>query len=319
MSTSFVSIDFETANNDRASVCSVGLARFENGQLVETFSRLVKPHPDHGEFLNDPWHVQLHGISEASVEQAASFGEVWVEMRELISDLPVVAHNALSVEAVSLRKLFSLYSIVDQDVSVFCSRDMSRSLLNLQGYGLKFVAAELGIRLEHHHDALSDAVAAGQIVCELMSRHGCVTLDDVFDRSGAGLSRVSAVGVSKFEGKALSRNTKGATAKDVIAEYGVTGGLTGPLVGKEVAISGTLIGMTKADAWRLICECGGTPADDFTNRVSFLVLGSKEFDNYRPGGEFTGKMQKAMARIAKGEPVEIISQQDLLDLFQATF
>ena len=39
----FVAIDFETANRERTSICSVGLVRVENGDIREKIYRLIRP------------------------------------------------------------------------------------------------------------------------------------------------------------------------------------------------------------------------------------------------------------------------------------
>jgi DNA polymerase-3 subunit epsilon len=39
----FVAIDVETANPDFASICQIGLARFKDGQLVDTWEALIDP------------------------------------------------------------------------------------------------------------------------------------------------------------------------------------------------------------------------------------------------------------------------------------
>jgi len=39
----FVAIDVETANSDMASICQIGIAKFENGILVEEWVSLVNP------------------------------------------------------------------------------------------------------------------------------------------------------------------------------------------------------------------------------------------------------------------------------------
>lgn len=39
----FVAIDFETANSNAYSPCSVGIAKFENGTLVDSFYSLINP------------------------------------------------------------------------------------------------------------------------------------------------------------------------------------------------------------------------------------------------------------------------------------
>lgn len=42
----FAAIDFETANQHRSSVCSVGVVIVRNSQVVDKFYRLIHPIPD---------------------------------------------------------------------------------------------------------------------------------------------------------------------------------------------------------------------------------------------------------------------------------
>lgn len=39
----FAAIDFETANNERSSVCSVGIVIVRGGEIVDKFYSLIKP------------------------------------------------------------------------------------------------------------------------------------------------------------------------------------------------------------------------------------------------------------------------------------
>ena len=40
-------IDFETANNERTSVCSVGVVIVRDGEIVDTFYSLIQPEPNY--------------------------------------------------------------------------------------------------------------------------------------------------------------------------------------------------------------------------------------------------------------------------------
>ena len=42
----FAAIDFETANNERTSVCSVGVVIVSDGEIVDTFYSLIQPEPN---------------------------------------------------------------------------------------------------------------------------------------------------------------------------------------------------------------------------------------------------------------------------------
>lgn len=39
----FAAIDFETANGQRSSVCSVGVVIVRNGEVVDSYYSLIKP------------------------------------------------------------------------------------------------------------------------------------------------------------------------------------------------------------------------------------------------------------------------------------
>lgn len=46
----FAAIDFETANYERSSVCSVGVVIVRGGEIVDKFYSLIKPEPEYYTF-----------------------------------------------------------------------------------------------------------------------------------------------------------------------------------------------------------------------------------------------------------------------------
>ena len=43
----FAAIDFETANSQRSSVCSVGIVIVRGGEIADKFYSLIKPEPEY--------------------------------------------------------------------------------------------------------------------------------------------------------------------------------------------------------------------------------------------------------------------------------
>ena len=41
----FIAIDFETANQQPSSVCSIGVVMVRNGQVADSFYSLIQPEP----------------------------------------------------------------------------------------------------------------------------------------------------------------------------------------------------------------------------------------------------------------------------------
>ena len=67
----FAAIDFETANNERSSVCSVGIVIVRNGEIADSFYSLIQPEPNYYNY----WCSQVHGLMHG----AAVGGAVAVE------------------------------------------------------------------------------------------------------------------------------------------------------------------------------------------------------------------------------------------------
>ncbi|HSY61939.1 MAG TPA: exonuclease domain-containing protein, partial [Cytophaga sp.] len=68
----FTALDFETANAHKTSICAVGMAIVENGKVVKTISKLIKPIPDFYSY----WNMQIHGITPDMTSDAPYFIDV---------------------------------------------------------------------------------------------------------------------------------------------------------------------------------------------------------------------------------------------------
>ena len=54
----FIAIDFETANQQPSSVCSVGVVMVRDGQIVNSFYSLIQPEPNYYNY----WCQRVHGM-----------------------------------------------------------------------------------------------------------------------------------------------------------------------------------------------------------------------------------------------------------------
>jgi len=89
----FISLDFETANHSRVSICAAGLAVFEDGQLTESPYWLVRPPKGHGWFDDD--FIECHGLTHLDVLDAPEFPAIAKELvGRLAGDDLVIAHYA---------------------------------------------------------------------------------------------------------------------------------------------------------------------------------------------------------------------------------
>ncbi len=91
----FAAIDFETANFERCSVCSVGVVIVRNGEIDDTFYSLIHPEPNYFNRIC----TNVHGLTRQDTEDAPVFNEVWTQVEPLVAGLPLVAHNSSFDEA----------------------------------------------------------------------------------------------------------------------------------------------------------------------------------------------------------------------------
>ena len=72
----FAAIDFETANGQRTSVCSVGVVVVRGGRPSESIYRLIRPYPNY----YSAFTTAIHGLTRSDTENAPSFPDVWGEI-----------------------------------------------------------------------------------------------------------------------------------------------------------------------------------------------------------------------------------------------
>lgn len=161
----FAAIDFETANNLRSSVCSVGVVIVRDGEIVDKFYSLIYPEPDYFTY----WTTQVHGLTMDDVQDAPVFPEVWAQIVPMIEGLPLVAHNSPFDEG-CLKSVFEVYQMEYPDYEFYDTCAAARKQLKgeLPNHQLHTVSAYCGYDLENHHHALADAEACAAIALKLL-------------------------------------------------------------------------------------------------------------------------------------------------------
>ncbi|WP_372751427.1 3'-5' exonuclease [Labilibaculum sp.] len=170
----FTALDFETANGQRNSACSLGLVRVRNGKIVECKDWLISP----PEMYFHPINVSIHGITEEDVMSKPSFNYLWDEIENYLQGEIVIAHNA-SFDVSVLRACLKTYGIAFPEFDYLCTIQISRCIWpNLPNHKLNTLAHLFDIPLKHH-DALEDTLACAKIAikaCEVMNVNNLIEL-----------------------------------------------------------------------------------------------------------------------------------------------
>ena len=163
----FVAIDFETADKGADSACSVGLVRVEDGRVVEKVVQLIRPpRIAEGDLFNpapDFEFTYIHGIKPDMVASAPTFAQAWPKLERLLKGADfMAAHNAPFDNGV-LSACCEAARLPKPAHRFVCTVRLARNTWNLYPTKLPNVCSHLGITL-NHHEALSDAMACAQIV-----------------------------------------------------------------------------------------------------------------------------------------------------------
>ncbi|WP_377296212.1 3'-5' exonuclease [Rhizobium sp. SGZ-381] len=186
-----IAIDFETANEQRGSACSVGLAWIEDGRVVRVEERLIRPH----DMRFSSFNIAVHGIRPEHVEDAGEFPEVMDEFIDDFAGATMIAHNAAFDFSV-WRACLDLYRQSYPDLSYLCSVKMAKSVWpHLTSHRLNVLAAHLGLTFQHHN-AAQDAAICAEATLAMARAVGAVHAHDIAARIGMTIGRLYAGGYS---------------------------------------------------------------------------------------------------------------------------
>ncbi|WP_249778699.1 3'-5' exonuclease [Lentilactobacillus laojiaonis] len=164
----FIAMDFETANQKRASACSLALVIVNNNQVTKELYSLINPE------VPFSWrNTNIHGIHEADVLDAPTFPELWQHISPLfVKNHLVVAHNASFDNSVLKNSLLRY----DLELPHYLTLDTLKTSKNFypdfSDHKLNTLCDELNITLNHHHNALDDSLACANILIAQHAQFG---------------------------------------------------------------------------------------------------------------------------------------------------
>jgi DNA polymerase III subunit epsilon len=299
---SWVTIDFETANETRGSACALGVAIVEDSQVVERRSWLIRPPTLHF----NPYNVMIHGITAADVSSAPTFDVLWPSIAALLEGRTAVAHYA-SFDMSVLRHSLDQFGLPWPRLEYVCTCVLAKKVwTDLLSYSLPIVANRCGIRFLHHNPE-EDAVASAEVAlrcCEALTvpepRAAVVA-------AGLRVGSLSPEGYQPCGIIALRPSRLTAQTDRFDPEH--------PFFGATVVFTGTLQSMVRRDAMQHVLNLGGHCATSVSKNTNFLVVGDQDFRKFTDG--ISGSKMKTAQRLrAAGGDIELIAEDDFLRMLE---
>lgn len=187
----YVALDFETGNSSRLSACALGVSVFEDSTLIREYVSLIKPPESVGKFH---WgNIRVNHIKEHMVKDSPTFDLVWSEIAQDAEGSVLVCHNAMFDTSV-LCACLAHYHLPMPECRYLCTVKVAQRVWPaLANHKLDTVSDALGIAL-NHHEASSDARAAGLILQAALRETGSADADALACKIGMRLGRISCMG-----------------------------------------------------------------------------------------------------------------------------
>ncbi len=289
----FVALDFETANPCLSSICQIGIVTFDDSGHINVWQTLVNPE-DHFAKTN----ISIHGITEADVQDAPRFPEIYDRLCCILTDQVVVHYTAF--DRVAMGRAEEKYDLPVLQCNWLDATDVVRRTwrdIAHSGYNLANVTARLGIQFRHHA-ADEDARAAGLVLLEALR----VTGTKLSDWVNGYPTRVS---VPASHDQAHRHESHWV---DYPAHCQRTGDSSGPLSGEVLVFTGNLT-ISREEAADMAAKAGCNVADGVTKKTTMLVVGNQDV-RLLAGHEKSSKHRKAEELIEKGQMIRILSERD---------
>ncbi|PHR57935.1 MAG: exonuclease [Robiginitomaculum sp.] len=173
----FIALDVETANrSNQGSICQIGIAKYTNGILVDSFETLINPNDNFSQN-----NISIHGITPNDVADAPTFPEAIKGILTFIGTHHIVAHTSFDKRALNK-------ACHDHDLETINNPWTDSALIarrtwdevSKRGYNLPNLCDILDFEYEAH-DALEDAKACANVLLSAME-HSEVNLAKIISR-----------------------------------------------------------------------------------------------------------------------------------------
>ena len=312
----FIALDFEIANNDLSSACSLGMVFVDDNRKVDEKYFLIQP-PG---LKVEKSFTKVHGITEEDLKDERTFDDIWGEIHGYFTkDTLIVAHNAYFDMSV-LKSCLLHYNLEIPEFIYACSIPISTRGLNgfKVGNSLKARVEHFGVTLDHHHNALSDARACADVVLKCMeikerqSLHAyCNTYSSIPLNNFTEMKPQTT-----FYTKARRNNVRKAfptvsvnditpSTKEFDEDH--------PLFEKNLVFTGELTTVDRAKAMQLVVDKGAVIKSGVSGKTDYLIVGKQDPSIVGPDG-LSSKERKAKELIEKESKIKILREADFLKL-----
>lgn len=293
----FTAIDFETANEQRSSPCSIGIVKVLNGEVVLKREILIRPKEMRFSKIN----VSLHGISSKVVEDASEFDDVWDQIAPEIDGQIVLAHNA-DFDIDVLKQTLNAYSISHPKMKYICTQKLAQEVFQgLERYRLIDLAEYFKMDFLHHN-CLADATICAEIGMRAIPVYDKKSFRFSFDDL---THRIAKSDSGNNSGKDFSVFGKKVIDSALLKPNLCAENKEHPFYAKRIVFTGDMKAIERQDAATKVQQFGGDINTSISKKTDIVIVGNSAGP---------AKMRKIEELRAAGFNIQLIYESEFLTM-----
>lgn len=153
-------VDIETTGgrSDTHKITEIGIVKMINGEVVDQWQSLINPQRRIPSMI-----TRLTGISDDMVADAPLFADIADELAQFTENCVFVAHN-VNFDYGFIREEYARINRSYKRPKICTVQEMRKHYKGLPSYSLANLTRHFDISMQRHHRALSDAVAATELL-----------------------------------------------------------------------------------------------------------------------------------------------------------
>lgn len=305
----FIALDFEIANRNYNSACSLGLVFVSENKIVDKKYFIIKPPTNN----MDPAMTDVHGLTIDDVKDAPTFDSVWNEISQYFNNENyIIAHNAQFDMSV-LKNCLITYDLEIPDFKYICNIPITTRACRREGIpnSLEARAARFGIKMEEHHNALSDAMTVAQLILTCIKLQGRKSFQTY-------LNTYSSIPIRNFKDLKYSTRFKGGNrfesvrVTEIVPEHD-NFHKEHPVYDKVVVFTGELDATSRRDAMQQVVNLGGMIRTSVSRFTDYLIIGKQDLSIVGRDGK-SSKERRVFELIEQGHNIQVLNEDEFLNL-----
>lgn len=304
-------IDFEIANSNYNSACSIGIVVIDGLKIIEEEYHLIQP----PEFKFDKEMTEVHGLTIDKLLDADTFDLVWLKIKKYFTgEYIIAAHNAY-FDLNVLKNLLLHYNEPIMDFLYFDTIQYTNPLCDGIGTSLNDRLQHFEIKLENAHHALEDARATAELIIKATESTINKSVEQYLLRYQIPVKEFNDLNMTtKFFKRKSKKNYPHFKLSDLKPETN-NFDEDHPLFNQNIVLTGDLQNFTRQEATQAILNVGGIPKSTVSSKTNYLIVGKQDLSVVGSKG-MSSKEIKAAKLIESGKPIKIISEDEFVELLQ---